>query len=90
MIDDSAVPRLAPGVRLRDDQARGGWVLLAPERVFMPDEHALAVLQRVDGERSVAAIADDLASRYGAARDIVAADVAELLQDLLAKGIIRL
>ncbi len=90
VIGENAVPRLAPGVRLREDAARGSWVLLAPERLLMPDEHALAVLRRVDGVRSVGAIADDLAAAYGAARDVVAADVAELLQDLAAKGLIRL
>lgn len=89
MIDERAVPRFAPGMRLREDPARG-WILLAPERLLVPDEHALAVLQRLDGGRSVAAIVDDLASHYGAERDIVAADVAELLQDLQDKGVIRL
>lgn len=90
MIAESAVPRFAPGVRLREDRARGGWVLLAPERLLIPDEHARAVLQCLDGVRCVAEIVDDLALRYGAPRAVVAADVAELLQDLLGRDVIRL
>ncbi len=90
MTDASRVPRFAPGVRLRDDAVRGGWVVLAPERLFMPDEHALAVLQLVDGVRSEAVIVDSLAAIYDAPRDLIAGDVAVMLQDLADKGAIRL
>jgi pyrroloquinoline quinone biosynthesis protein D len=88
--DEAAVPGFAPGVRLREDAVRGGWVVLAPERLFMPDEHALAVLKLVDGVRSVAAIVDDLAARFEAPRDVIAVDVVAMLQDLADKGVIRL
>jgi pyrroloquinoline quinone biosynthesis protein D len=88
--DAAAVPAFAPGVRLREDAVRGGWVVLAPERLFMPDEHALAVLKLVDGVRSMAAIIDCLAARFDAPRDLIAGDVATLLQDLADKGVIRL
>ncbi len=90
MTDASRVPRFASGVRLREDAVRGGWVVLAPERLFMPDEHALAVLQLVDGVRSEAVIVDSLAAIYDAPRDLIAGDVAVMLQDLAAKGAIRL
>jgi pyrroloquinoline quinone biosynthesis protein D len=56
----------------------------------MPDAHALEVLKLVDGKRTIGDIVDDLAARYHAARDIIAADVATLLQDLAVKGAIRL
>ncbi len=90
MTDASRVPRFASGVRLREDAVRGGWVVLAPERLFMPDEHALAVLQLVDGVRSEAVIVDSLAAIYDAPRDLIAGDVAVMLQDLADKGAIRL
>jgi pyrroloquinoline quinone biosynthesis protein D len=77
-------------VRLQESRARDGWVLLAPERLLMLDEHACAVLQHLDGVRCVAAIVDDLALRYGASRAVVAADVTELLQALLGMNVIRL
>ena len=87
---EASVPRFAVGVRLREDKVRGGWVVLAPEKLFMPDEHALEVLKLVDGVRSVGDITDDLAARFAAERQTIAADVVTMLQDLAAKGAIRL
>ncbi len=87
---ESQVPSYAPGVRLRHDAVRGGWVVLAPERLFMPDEHALEVLKLVDGRRDVAAIVDDLAHRFAAPRELIATDVGAMLTDLADKGAIRL
>jgi coenzyme PQQ biosynthesis protein PqqD len=55
-------------VKLREDKARGRWVVLAPERMFVPDETALEVLRLVDGARSVDAIVDALAAASRAAR----------------------
>lgn len=83
------IPRFAPGVRFRFDKARGSWALLAPERLFQPDEQAVAVLQLVDGSRSIAAIVAELAQRYDAPAEAVAADVLAMLDDLAGKGIIR-
>ena len=88
MIPGSAVPRLPRGVRLREDAARGRWVLLAPERMLVPDETALAVLRLVDGARDLDAILDALAAEYAAPREEIAADVRELLAELQAKGVI--
>ena len=69
---------------------RGQWVMLAPERLFVPDAHALEVLKLVDGTRTIADIVDDLATRYEADRTLIATDVAALLQDLASRGAIRL
>jgi hypothetical protein len=51
---------------------------------------ACGVAGRGRGERIVAGIVDDRAVRYTAARNLVAADVPELLQDVRDKGTIRL
>lgn len=88
MIDGTAIPRLARGMRLREDTTRNQWVMLAPERMFVPDETALEVLRLVDGQRSLDAIADDLAARFDAPRTEILADVAALLEDLAEKGVI--
>ncbi|WP_240048232.1 pyrroloquinoline quinone biosynthesis peptide chaperone PqqD [Crenalkalicoccus roseus] len=88
MIGPDSVPRLARGMRLREDAARGRWVVLGPERMFVPDETALEVLRLLDGARSVAAIVDDLAARYDAPREEIAADVTALLQELAEKGVV--
>lgn len=86
--DDDCVPRLRPGVRLKHDTARGQWLLLAPERVVMPDETALAVLQRVDGTRSLADIVGELAAEYDAPVDVIRKDVGELLADLIDRKVV--
>jgi pyrroloquinoline quinone biosynthesis protein D len=89
-IRDEATPALARGVRLRFDKARDAWVLLAPEKVLMPDQVAIEILKRCDGKATVSAIVDDLAATFGAERARVAADVQAFLQDLADKGMLAL
>jgi pyrroloquinoline quinone biosynthesis protein D len=86
MITSASVPRLPPHIKLRFDAVRQRWTLLAPERVLVPDEIAVEILQRCDGVASVGAIAQTLAQKYGAAIQEVEGDVIELLQDLADKG----
>ena len=83
-------PRLGLGHKFRFDQVRGAWVLLGPERLFVPDEHAVEVLKLVDGVRTVDGIVTDLASRYDAPPDAIRADVDAMLADLSARGAVRL
>ena len=87
-MDAAAVPRFKRGVRLREDAARGRWVVLAPERAFVPDDVALEVLKLVDGARSVGGIADALAARFAAPREVIEADVIEMLRDLAGRGVV--
>jgi pyrroloquinoline quinone biosynthesis protein D len=89
-VQDASVPALARGVRLRFDQARSAWVLLAPERVLMPDEIAVEILKRCDGKATVSAIVDDLARTFEAEPDQVAGDVRSFLQDLADKAMLTL
>lgn len=89
-LSPNAVPRLARGVRLRHDEARGQWVLLAPERVLQPDPVAVEILRRVDGTRSLAALVDDLAATFAVERARIAADVDAFLADLAGKGMVVL
>ena len=79
-------PVLPRHARLRCDQARQMWVLLAPERVLTPDEIAVEVLQLCDGERNVQVIAEELARKYAAPESQIAVDVGAMLQDLADKG----
>ena len=84
------IPRLGTGHKFRFDQVRDAWVLLGPERLFMPDEHAVEILKLVDGVRSVDAIVTDLAARYDAPPEAIRSDVTGMLADLSARGAIRL
>jgi coenzyme PQQ biosynthesis protein PqqD len=90
VLDLESRPRLAPGVRLKYDEARACWVVLAPERVLMPDETALEVLQRLDGQKTVDALVGELVTAYDADRGEILADVTELLNGLLEKRVLAL
>jgi len=89
-LDPAARPRLARGVRLREDRTRGGFVLLAPERVLTANAAAVEILKRCDGERTLSAIVDDLVQIFPADRARIAADVEALLADLEGKRMIEL
>ena len=83
------VPRLPRGVRLRFDGARDAHVLLAPERAFDLDPIAASVLELIDGERSVGAIVDALAERFGEERGVIEGDVIAMLDDLVTKRVVE-
>ncbi len=83
-------PKLPRGVRLTHNEAQGGWVLLAPERVFKADAIAVEILQRCTGEATFGAIVDDLASTFHAPRERIEADVATLMRSLADKKLLEL
>ncbi len=88
-ISAEARPHLPRGVRLRRDEARGRWTLLAPERIFEIDDTAAAVLGLCDGERDLAAIVAELAARYSAPPALIEKDVVAMLVDLKAKRVLE-
>jgi len=89
-IADDTRPRLPRGVRLTHNEAQGGWVLLAPERIFKADAIAAEILKRCTGEATLAAIVDDLAATFKAPRDRIHADVSKLLSGLAEKKLLEL
>ena len=85
-----ARPRLPRGVRLVYNEAHGGWVLLAPERLFKADAIAAEILKRCTGDATVGSVVDELASTYSAPRERILADVSALLQGLADKKLLEL
>jgi pyrroloquinoline quinone biosynthesis protein D len=83
-------PRLPRGVRLVESQAHGGWVLLAPERVFKADAIAVEIIKRCTGAATLQQIVDDLAGTFAAPRDRVLADTSTLLRGLADKKLLEL
>ena len=81
------VPAFRRGIKFRLDAVRNAWVVLGPERLFLPDEQAVEVLKLVDGVRSLGLITEELCTRFAAPPEIVLQDVAALLSDLAAKGV---
>jgi pyrroloquinoline quinone biosynthesis protein D len=89
-IDGAAKPRLPRGVRLKYDETRGEWLLLAPERVIKANPIAVEILKRCDGSATLDAIVDDLAAQFKAERARVEKDVHALLGELSAKRMVDL
>ena len=85
-----AKPKLPRGVRLTHNEAQGGWVLLAPERVFKADAIAAEVIKRCTGEATLDEIVDDLARTYSAPRERVLVDVTAMLRNLADKKLLEL
>jgi pyrroloquinoline quinone biosynthesis protein D len=84
-------PRLPRGVRLVHNEAQGGWVLLAPERVFKADAISVEILKRCTGLVTVDAIVDDLTKAFaGAPRERIHADVVKLIGGLADKKLLEL
>src|SRR6516162_366686 len=83
---EASRPVLPRHAKLKFDETRKVWVILAPERVLAPDEIAVEVLQLCDGVRSVSDMIDQLVAKYAAPREAIATDVIAMLQDLADKG----
>lgn len=89
IVTSESQPLMPRHVKLRHDEGRGRWLVLAPERVFDPDDIAVEVLKLCDGERTVADIAGVLAKEYNAPSEEITADIIAMLQDLADKGVVK-
>jgi pyrroloquinoline quinone biosynthesis protein D len=91
-ISPDARPRLPPGVRLVQSEAHGGWVLLAPERVFKADAIAAEIIKRCTGGATFTAIIDDLVNTFSnsAPRERIVADVTMILRTLADRKLLEL
>jgi pyrroloquinoline quinone biosynthesis protein D len=81
-----AIPKLWKLARLDYDTVRQRPVLLYPEGAVLLNDTGKAILELVDGRRSVGEIAAILSERY---RSDVTADVAEYLSHLAERELIR-
>lgn len=86
MLTMSSIPKLWRLARLDYDAVRGRPVLLYPEGAVLLNETGKAVLELVDGQRTVAEIAAILGERY---QTDVTVDVAEYLARLAERELIR-
>ena len=85
-LSPDTVPRLWRLARLDYDPARQRPVLLYPEGAVLLNDTGRAILELVDGTRTVAQIAAELSERY---QTDVAADVTEYLSQLAERELIQ-
>lgn len=82
----TSIPRLAAGCRLHPT----AHLLLIPEGTLNLSGPSREILTRVDGQRTVAGIVDDLMLQFeGASRDEVGGDVLSLLDRMQQRGVLR-
>jgi pyrroloquinoline quinone biosynthesis protein D len=86
LLTAASQPVLARHVKLRFDEKRKQWVILAPERLMTPSETAVDVLNLADGQRTISAIAEALAAEFDAPADAILADILPLLQEMADQG----
>ena len=78
-IEPNSIPRLAPGVRLGENNNQR--VLLMPERALRLIGPSLEIIQRCDGKHTVQQIVTDLQKLYSkAAPEKVESDILGYLQ----------
>ncbi|MEO6055277.1 MAG: pyrroloquinoline quinone biosynthesis peptide chaperone PqqD [Gemmatimonadales bacterium] len=80
------VPRIWRLARLDYDPARQRPVLLYPEGAVLLNETGKAILELVDGQRTLAQIAAELSARY---QTDVTADVTDYLSRLAERELIQ-
>ena len=88
-IDEGSIPKFRPHMKLRFDKIRERWTIMAPERIFLPDDIALEILKRCDGASSIRAIVEDLAAKFDAPCEEIMEDVKNLVRDFRDKGVLE-
>jgi pyrroloquinoline quinone biosynthesis protein D len=86
IVEGATVLRFPPHVKFRYDETRARWVVLAPERLLLPDDLSVEILQQIDGKHTVDDIVDALMVKFSAGREEILTDVTALLQDQADKG----
>ena len=86
VIEAASVPVFPRHVKFHFNKQRDQWVILAPERLLVPDPTSVEILRLCDGTTSVGGIVGKLVEKYNAPHDVILKDVTAMLQDLADKG----
>ncbi|MBP2238137.1 pyrroloquinoline quinone biosynthesis protein D [Sinorhizobium kostiense] len=89
-ISRTSIVKLARGVRLHKDSARGRMVLLAPERAMAVDDIALAIVEAFDGEHTLSQIAAGFAEKFDAPVTQIANDITAFVHELSIRRMLEI
>ena len=94
-LDPAFVPKLAKKARLKHDRHSSKTMILYPERGLELNDAAAEIAKKCDGTRSIATIADELASEHEGERDqavraVIETDVLAFVAMLRDKGLLEL
>jgi coenzyme PQQ biosynthesis protein PqqD len=82
-------PKIASKARLRFDRKSGRYMLLYPEKGLVLNPTAADAVQLCTGERTVAAIVDQLAAKYGRDALSIEREVTDFLAALAERGLLE-
>ena len=88
MIAPASRVRLAPKARLQRDRVTGKLFLLYPERGLELSDSAARIVDLCDGERTVAAVVDELTAASGEPRERIESEVLSFLGALAERGLL--
>jgi coenzyme PQQ biosynthesis protein PqqD len=88
MIGPASRVRLAPKARLQRDRVSGKLFLLYPERGLELSDSAARIVALCDGERTVAAVVDELTAASGEPRERIESEVLSFLGALADRGLL--
>ena len=88
MIAGGSRVRLAPKARLQRDRVSGKQFLLYPERGLELSDSAARIVALCAGDRTVAAIVDELAAASGEPRERIETEVIDFLRALDDRGLL--
>ena len=80
-------PRLTAHYRLQWEEVQKAWVLLYPEGMVKLNGSAGEIMQRLDGQKTVQAVIDELENSFGASG--LTADVLDFLAIAQRQGWVR-
>jgi pyrroloquinoline quinone biosynthesis protein D len=87
-VSAEARPKLAKGVKLRQDRD-GSAMLLIPEGALVLNAPAAAALELVDGTRTLAEIVDAVVERFDVTPDRARNELSDLFERLTERGFVR-
>jgi len=88
-LDAASTPKLARKARLRHDRHTGTSMIVYPERGLALNASAAAIAAKLDGTRTVRAIAEELAGEHGGDVETIERDVLAFVRELAARALVE-